>query len=83
MQTKKLLKEEVSTLQQFQVRNNEIIGGLGSIEIRIKELKSQKKELLYEFDKLSKDQNEIAKELEGKYGTGNIDLDKGEFTPIA
>ena len=83
MEVKKLLKEEVSTLQQFQVRNNEIIGGLGSIEIRISELKSQKQGLLEEFDKLSKNQNEIAKELEGKYGNGNIDLDKGEFTPIA
>jgi hypothetical protein len=82
MEVKKLLKEEVSTLQQFQVRNNEIIGGLGSIEIRISELKSQKQGLLEEFDKLSKNQNEIAKELEGKYGNGNIDLDKGEFTPI-
>jgi|TARA_R110000803_G_scaffold47908_1_gene99734 hypothetical protein len=83
MEVKKLLKKEVSTLQEFQVKNNEIIGGLGTIEIRINALKKQKRELLEEFDKLSKDQNQTAKELEDKYGNGNIDLDKGEFTPIA
>ena len=27
--------------------------------------------------------HQTAKELEDKYGNGNIDLDKGEFTPIA
>mgnify|MGYP001464738565 CR=1 FL=1 len=82
MKVKKLLKEEINTLQEFQVRNNEIIGGLGTVEIRIDALKKQKIELLEEFNKLSKDQNKTAKKLEDKYGTGNIDLDKGEFTPI-
>ena len=83
MEVKKLLSKEVSTLQEFQRKNNEKIGGLGTIEIRINALKIQKRELLEEFDKLSKDQNQTAKELEDKYGNGNIDLDKGEFTPIA
>jgi len=82
MKVKKLLKEEINTLQEFQVKNNEIIGGLGTVEIRIDALKKQKIELLEEFNKLSKDQNKTAKKLEDKYGTGNIDLDKGEFTPI-
>ena len=82
IERKKLLKEEINTLQEFQVRNNEIIGGLGTVEIRIDALKKQKIELLEEFNKLSKDQNKTAKKLEDKYGTGNIDLDKGEFTPI-
>jgi len=82
MKVKKLLKEEINTLQEFQVRNNEIIGGLGTVEIRIDALKKQKIELLEEFNKLSKDQNKTAKKLEDKYGTGNIDLDKGEFTPV-
>ena len=56
MSIKKLSKEEIQTLQDYQVKNNEIVGGLGTIELRIESLKKNKKSLLEEFEKLQKDQ---------------------------
>lgn len=83
MSIKKLLKEEIQTLQDYQAKNNEIVGGLGTIELRIESLKKNKKSLLEEFEKLQKDQLDTGSQLQEKYGEGNIDLEKGEFTPIA
>ena len=83
MSIKKLSKEELQTLQDYQVKNNEIVGGLGTIELRIESLKKNKKSLLEEFEKLQKDQLDTGNQLQEKYGEGNIDLEKGEFTPIA
>ena len=82
MSIKKLSEKELQTLQDYQTRNNEIVGGLGTTELRIDALKKQKKALLEEFDKLQQDQVSTGNQLQEKYGEGNIDLEKGEFTPI-
>ena len=82
MSIKKLSEKELQTLQDYQTRNNEIVGGLGAPELRIDALKKQKKALLEEFDKLQQDQVSTGNQLQEKYGEGNIDLEKGEFTPI-
>jgi len=42
----------------------------------------QKEELFKNFKELQKEQNTTAKELEKKYGSGNIDLKTGEIIPI-
>ena len=42
----------------------------------------QKEELFKEFKKLQKEQDITAKELEDKYGSGNINLKTGEIIPI-
>jgi hypothetical protein len=80
MSTKKLSKEEVSKLEEFQARNNEIVVGTGAAELRINALKVQKEELGKNFQILQKEQAEFGKELQEKYGDGNLDLEKGEFT---
>ena len=80
MSTKKLSKEEVSKLEEFQTRNNEIVVGTGAAELRINALKVQKEELGKNFQILQKEQAEFGKELQEKYGDGNLDLEKGEFT---
>ena len=80
MSTKKLSKEEVSKLEEFQARNNEIVVGTGAAELRINALKYQKEELGKNFQILQKEQAEFGKELQEKYGDGNLDLEKGEFT---
>jgi|TARA_R100000544_G_C2210321_1_gene51558 hypothetical protein len=80
MSTKKLSKEEVSKLEEFQTRNNEIVVGTGAAELRINALKYQKEELGKNFQILQKEQAEFGKELQEKYGDGNLDLEKGEFT---
>jgi len=52
----------------------------GATELRIDVLERQKEQLLEKFQKLTKDQAKFGKELQEKYGDGNIDLEKGEFT---
>ena len=79
---KKLSEKELSTLKEFQEKNQKIIADLGNIEVNINMLQKQKESVLKEFETLQDDQNSIGKELQEKYGAGNIDLEKGEFTPV-
>jgi hypothetical protein len=77
-----LTPEELKTLQEYQFENNEIVAGLGTIELTIDNLNSQKTELLEKFKKLQTQQNQSAKELQAKYGDGNINLETGEISAM-
>jgi|TARA_B110000444_G_scaffold248888_1_gene273311 hypothetical protein len=79
---KKLSEKELSTLKEYQEQNAKIVADLGNIEINFSLLKKQKEIVLKEFDSLQESQNSTGKELQEKYGAGNIDLEKGEFTPV-
>lgn len=79
---KKLSEKELSTLKEYQEQNAKIVADLGNIEINFSLLKKQKEIVLKEFDTLQESQNSTGKELQEKYGAGNIDLEKGEFTPV-
>lgn len=79
---KKLSEKELSTLKEYQEQNAKIAADLGNIEINFSLLKKQKEIVLKEFDSLQESQNSTGKELQEKYGAGNIDLEKGEFTPV-
>jgi|TARA_Y100000004_G_scaffold101331_1_gene113632 hypothetical protein len=80
MASKKLSDNELQSLNKFQERNNTIIVQLGTIEVRIDALEEQKEELLENFRKLTVEQQEFGVKLQEKYGDGNINLEKGEFT---
>ena len=80
MSNNKLSKQELQELNDYQVKTNEIVGGLGIIDLRIHDLKEQKKELLEKYSKILKSQNELGQNLQKKYGEGNIDLKSGEIT---
>ena len=77
-----LTPEELKTLQEYQFENNEIVAGLGTIELTIDNLNTQKTELLEKFKKLQTQQNQSAKELQAKYGDGNINLETGEISAL-
>ena len=81
MATKKLSKEEVSKLTDYQNLTNEIVGGLGQIKLNYEMLEQKEDELLEKFSELQVNQRALAVELQEKYGEGNLDLEKGEFTP--
>ena len=81
MKNKKLSKKELQTLQEYQNKTNEILSVLGSIELQFNALKTQKEEVLQEFKTLQTNQTKTGKELQDKYGEGNINLEDGEFTP--
>ena len=81
MANQKLTQEELDKLQDIQQKNAALVQELGSIslgEINISERKGKAKEFLVE---LRNSEQELAKELEEKYGVGSIDLGKGEFIP--
>lgn len=81
MKSKKLSEKELQTLQEYQAKTNEILSVLGSIELQFDALKTQKEEVLKEFKILTESQTKTGKELQDKYGEGNINLEDGEFTP--
>ena len=80
MASKKLSESELSILNDFQSRNNDIVVQVGAANLRIDALKRQLKEELEKFQELQKEQTKFGKELQEKYGDGNLDLEKGEFT---
>tara|TARA_B100001287_G_C22165537_1_gene292232 strand:+ start:224 stop:475 length:252 start_codon:yes stop_codon:yes gene_type:complete len=82
MSNKKLSSEELQTLKEFRTLNNETIVSLGTIDLQIHRLQKQKESILNGFDKLEEDQTKTAAELEKKYGSGQIDLEKGEIISI-
>jgi hypothetical protein len=70
----KLSEKELNQLQKFQESQNQIIFGLGQLNIQKLELEEQYKNIVYS-------QNELAKKLEEKYGEGQINTTTGEFVP--
>jgi len=79
MSTTKLSKEELQQLRDFQRIENEITFSLGDIEKRKYFLSRQKEKLENDYVALLNKQETLGKELQEKYGEGNIDLEKGEF----
>ena len=80
MSNQKLSKEELEKLNTFSKKQEEITVALGQLDIQKALLEGQRSMILEELSKLQEKQNTTAKELQSKYGDGNIDLDTGEFT---
>jgi len=84
MSTKsKLSESELAVLNTYQLELSDLIGNLGEIELQIADLKSLKEQQLTAYNELKAKQTKTAKELQDKYGEGNIDLENGEFTPTS
>ncbi len=69
----KLSEKELQTLKELQTKGNQLIFTLGQIEAQKASVFNQIQEVQLENDK-------IGKELQEKYGDGNINLETGEFT---
>ena len=78
----KLSKEELEQLKSFQIRNNDITFRLGQVDIQKSIIEGQRSDLLDKLANLQEESNKVGKELQEKYGEGNIDLDAGEITPV-
>ena len=81
MESKKLTAEELNELKEIQMTQEGIISSLGQIETQKQILKNKKDNILNQFSTLQEKQSEVAKNLQEKYGDGNINLETGEFTP--
>ena len=80
MENKKLLDNELQTLQGYQEGINKIVVNLGRLDLQIDVFKRDREKLLKEYQELETNQRNTAKELQDKYGEGSIDLESGEFT---
>jgi hypothetical protein len=69
----KLSEQELQQLKELQTKGNELIFSLGQIE-------AQKASVFSQLQEVQTKNNKIGKELNEKYGDGNIDLETGEFT---
>tara|TARA_B100000780_G_C21086517_1_gene437740 strand:+ start:1068 stop:1322 length:255 start_codon:yes stop_codon:yes gene_type:complete len=80
--TIKLTEEELVILRDYQQKQNNITFNLGNIDIQKAILEGQRSTVLDKLADLQEESNKTAKELQEKYGDGNIDLETGEFTIV-
>ena len=78
----KLSKDELEQLRGFRRQNNEITFQLGNIDIQKAILEGQRSDTLESLANLQDESKKVGKELQEKYGEGNIDLDTGEITLV-
>ncbi len=78
--TIKLSKEELEVLQGYQKQQNNITFNLGNVDIQKAILEGQRSQILDNLADLQEKSNKTAKELQKKYGEGNINLETGELT---
>ena len=76
----KLSEEELKTLRGYQQTQNQITFNLGNVDIQKAILEGQRSSILNGLADLQEKSNKTAKELQDKYGEGNINLETGEFT---
>jgi hypothetical protein len=69
----KLSEKELQKLKELRTKGNELIFALGQIE-------AQKASVFNQIQEVQVENEKIGKELQDKYGDGNIDLETGEFT---
>lgn len=83
METKVLTQEEIQSLKALQENQSSLVAALGDLEYQISILESRKQFLKNEISNQIENEVKIGKELQEKYGEGNINLEKGEFTPVS
>lgn len=69
----KLQEEELQNIKGAQTKITQLIYGLGQLEV-------QKTNILTQLEEAQLKQNKLGKELQEKYGEGNINLETGEIT---
>lgn len=77
----KLTEEEIKKVSDLKNKFNQVVQTIGSVEVQLIDLNSNKEQLKVELVKIQKEEVELAKELEKKYGNGTISLETGEFSP--
>ena len=88
-ETKQLTPEELQQIQEMQKQYNQFVFDLGSIEAQLQALLQQKSLLetektnvINDIKSLGDRERELVTTLQEKYGTGNINPQTGEITPL-
>jgi stress response protein YsnF len=81
MEKKVLTKEEIQSLTDLKSKYSQLVNVLGEIEIQKMDLDLRKEQIKSNLISIKEEEIKIGKELEEKYGSGTISLEKGEFSP--
>ena len=81
MENKLLEKEELQTLKDFRVKEENIILSFGQLGYQRAQLDEQEDDLLDFKKKFNKERSDFATSLTTKYGDGTIDIETGKITP--
>ena len=78
-----LSPEELYLIKRLSNQREKIKSQLGNLEYELQLLNQEKNKVIQELQLLEENFIKIGKELQEKYGEGNINLEKGEFTPVS
>jgi hypothetical protein len=88
-ETKQLTPEELQQIQDMQTQYNKFVFELGSIEAQLQALlqqkvviESEKEGIVSDLKTLSEQERVMVRDLQEKYGIGNINPQTGEITPF-
>jgi|TARA_R110000824_G_scaffold352990_1_gene540134 stress response protein YsnF len=81
MEKKVLTENEVSELKGLKQQYRDLTETIGIIEMQSLNLKLKKEQIKENLKSLQQKEIKLAKELEEKYGNGEISLETGEFLP--
>ena len=81
MEKKVLTEAEVSSLKDLKQQYRDLTETTGVIEMQIISLEIKKEQIKEKLKSLQQKEIKLAKELEEKYGNGEISLESGEFLP--
>ncbi len=70
-----ITKDQLKKIQDFQKELNKFLNEVGFLE-------AQKTAVLGKFHEVNKQTEDFKKELEDEYGSININLEDGSFTPV-
>jgi seryl-tRNA synthetase len=85
----KLTTEELQSIKDLQSKYNQTIFEIGVAEAQrialaeqFEKIEANKKALVNDLATIEQKESDVIKELQLKYGTGNIDAETGEIAPI-
>jgi chromosome segregation ATPase len=88
-ETKQLTPEELQQIQEMQQQYNKFVFELGSVEAQLQSLLQQKSlletektNIMGDIKTLGEKEKELVTTLQEKYGTGNINPQTGEISPL-
>ena len=81
MEKKVLKEEEISGLKDLKKQYRDLTEATGIIEMQSLNLELKKEQIKEKLKSLQQEEIKLAKNLEDKYGNGEISLETGEFLP--
>ena len=78
----KITEEQLKSLQESQIKVNQVVSNIGTISIQKINLEKSKELQLEELKKLEEEQLGLKKELEEQYGKISVNLEDGSYEEI-